>query len=351
MKFLSVLVLPVSATLALNPLLLGRRFVNGTSSAAVSTLGSDTANQFATVVLEVPTEVVTGSPAGVTEVTVVEENETGTVTRTTKNTLTSYLTVTNTLTRTVTAPSNAVQDVINSAVDAKGVAAVGNTVVSKQIKTLTVTNYATDAQNKTQAVVDTVTVDRVLTKILDSAAAASASGVVSSIPFKNSTSERPIVSTMTLTQTRRVTITRPVTSTITNFITLTNSAGDAVETKTSVNEFIYNSVETVDTADKTVTSTVTFTTSALKRTVTNIIYFTYTYTVTDSNGKVNVRTATNGENVVQTLTHLMTVVATPTAEASATSSAPTVLSTSASAWNGTEPVYKRSYRHKHRLAH
>jgi hypothetical protein len=347
MKLLSVLVLPVSATLAFNPQFLGRRFVNGTNS--VSALSSDPANSLATVIVEVPTEVVTGTPAGVTDVTVVEENETGTVTRTVQNTISSYITVTNTLTRTLTAPSSAVQDVVNSAVEAKGVAVIDNTIVSKETKTLTVTNYYTaTAGNSSQAVVDTITVERLLTKVLDNTTTVPTGSIaVSTALFRNSTSESPIVSTITLTKTRRSTITRPVTSTITNFITVTNSAGEAVETKTSVNEFVYNTVETIDTADSTVTSTITLTTSTFKRTVTNIIYFTYTYTTTNSNGNIETRTATNAENVVQTQTHLLTVAANPTAEASATRSAPTVLSTG-SAWNSTEPIFKRAYRHKHR---
>lgn len=345
MKLLSTLILPVSATLALNPQFLGRRFVNGTNS--VSALSSETTHQLATVVVEVPTEVVTGAPAGVTTVTVVEDNET--VTRTVENTVSSYITVTNTLTRTLTAPFSAVQEVVNSAVEAKGVAAIGNTVVSKETKTLTVTNYVTaTAGNSSQAVLDTVTVERVLTKVLEATTTAPASSVsISTAQFRNTTSAKPIVSTITLTKTRISTVTRPVTSTITNFITVTNSAGEAVETKTSVNEFVYNSVETIEAPDSTVTSTVTLTTSTLRRTITNIIYFTYTYTTTNNNGDVETRTATNAENVIQTQTHLLTVAATPTAEASASLSAPTVLSTGA-AWNSTEPVYKRAYRHKHR---
>lgn len=270
-------------------------------------------------------------------------------------TLTAYATVTNYIVKTISAPTSEVQNVIDSVVSQGGTVCVGNTVVSVQEKTLTVTQpiYVTVLANSTASTatpsvstteeVDTITVTKQITSYLPSSTAFSNSTAY----FSNSTG--PLVTTYTLTETSTLltTIDHQVTSTVTNYIVVTKSVPTpTTETVTTVNEFVYNSQETVtSTPVQTITKVITLTTSLVAETSSSTIYETYYYTVTRtaSNSTVTVEcTATDAE------TYTMTQTKTVTVPVSATETVQPTFVTLSQDWNDTATVTGLSKRHIHR---
>lgn len=282
---------------------------------------------FLTVTAQIPTEVVTVTPVLSTRLitsaipTTFPNGATSkvTYTLTSKIVQSSEVTVTRTITKTIVAPSDDVQGLINSVLEAGGVASVGSTVVSLNEKVITVTQpiYATitpavtgtaepTPQVITLSEIDTITITQQITKIVVLP--------TTELPLFRNVSV-PLISTQLVesTQTILTTIDYPAISTVTNTITITNSAG-VEETKVAVAEFTYNFQKTSTlTPVTTITKTITLTTTAVVEPKATTVLHTYCYQVThinqDGQESVVQRTAVDAETSSWTVTKTITVPA------------------------------------------